>query len=451
MVNHLFLSGLLSGLRNLGSSARGLLNSLDHTDGDGLAHVTDSETTERGVVGEGLDTHGLGGNHLDDGSVTGLDELGGVFDRLSGTAVDLLEELGELASNVGSVAVEDRSVTSADLAGVVENDDLGVERSAASRGVILGVTSDVTTADILDGNVLHVETNVVTGDTLLKLLVVHLNGLDFGCDVGGSEGGDNTGADGTGLNTTDGDSTDTGDLVDILEGKTERLVDRAGGGLDGVNGLKESLTSDLAGLGLLLPSLVPGAVGGGLKHVVTVETGDGNEGDVLGVVSDLLDEVGGLLDDFVVTLLGPLGSVHLVEGDNELADTEGESEQSVLTGLAILRDTSLEFTSTGSDDEDTTVGLGGTSDHVLDEVTVTRGIYSMLKKAQLSKREYIPMTVTSYLGVWNFQRAISMVIPRSRSDLSLSRTHAYLKEPLPSSAASFSNFSMVRWSIPPHL
>ena len=45
----------------------------------------------------------------------------------------------------------------------------------------------------------------------------------------------------------------------------------------------------------------------------------------------------------------------------------------------------------------------------------------------------------TYLGVSNFQRAISMVIPRSRSDFSLSRTHAYLKEPLPSSAASFSN------------
>jgi hypothetical protein len=36
------------------------------------------------------------------------------------------------------------------------------------------------------------------------------------------------------------------------------------------------------------------------------------------------------------------------------------------------------------------------------------------------------MTVTLYLGVSNFQRAISMVIPRSRSAFSLSRTHAYL-------------------------
>ena len=79
------------------------------------------------------------------------------------------------------------------------------------------------------------------------------------------------------------------------------------------------------------------------------------------------------------------------------------------------------------------------------------------------------LTVTMYLGVSNFQSAMSIVIPRSRSALSLSNTHAemiaintryrsvticylpYLKEPLPNSAASFSNFSMVRLSIPPHL
>lgn len=61
------------------------------------------------------------------------------------------------------------------------------------------------------------------------------------------------------------------------------------------------------------------------------------------------------------------------------------------------------------------------------------------------------MTVTLYLGVSNFHKAMSIVIPRSRSALSLSRTQAYLKEDLPNSAASFSNFSMVRLSIPPHL
>merc|ERR1712187_220307 len=291
-----------------------------------------------------------------------------------GTAVDLLKELGELASNVGGVAVQDGGVASADLTRVVKDDDLSVEASSLGSRVVLGVGSDVTTADFLDGNVLDVETNVVTGDTLLELLVVHLNGLHFSGDVGRSEGNDHTGLDGTSLDTADRHSSNTGDLVDILEGKTEGLVGGTDGRLDGVDGLKEGLTGDLAGLAFLLPTLVPGAVGGGLKHVVTVETGDGDEGNILGVVSDLLDEAGGLLDDFVVTGLGPLAGVHLVQSDDELLNTEGESKQSVLTGLTILGDTSLELTSTGTDDEDSAVSLGGTSDHVLDEVTVTVGI-----------------------------------------------------------------------------
>jgi hypothetical protein len=74
--------------------------------------------------------------------------------------------------------------------------------------------------------------------------------------------------------------------------------------------------------------------------------------------------------------LRPLAGVHLVEGDDELADTESESQKSVLTGLAILGDTSLEFTSTRGNDEDSAIGLGSTSDHVLDEVTVTGGVWT---------------------------------------------------------------------------
>ena len=41
------------------------------------------------------------------------------------------------------------------------------------------------------------------------------------------------------------------------------------------------------------------------------------------------------------------------------------------------------------------------------------------------------MMVTEYFEVSNFQRAISMVMPRSRSAFNLSSTQAYLKEPLP--------------------
>ena len=46
----------------------------------------------------------------------------------------------------------------------------------------------------------------------------------------------------------------------------------------------------------------------------------------------------------------------------------------MLSGLTILGDTILEFTDTGGDDQDGTIGLGSTSDHVLDKVSVTGGV-----------------------------------------------------------------------------
>jgi len=258
---------------------------------------------------------------------------------------------------------------------VVEDDNLGVEGLGTVGGVVLAVTSNVTTADILDRDVLHVETNVVTRVTLLELLVVHLNGLDFGGDHGGGEGDDHTGLELTGFDTADGNRANTTDLVHILEGQTEGLVIGTLGLLDGINGIEEGLASDLGTLGaLLLPALVPGSVLGDLQHVVSVEAGDGDESDVLGVETNLLNERRGLLDNLVETGLRPLSSVHLVDSDDELLDAEGESEQSVLTSLAILGDTSLELTSTGGNDENGAISLGGTSNHVLDEITMTGGV-----------------------------------------------------------------------------
>ena len=72
------LHGLLGGLGllTLGDLGGG---GLDDTDSHGLPHVTDGEPSERRVVSEGLDTHGLAGSQQDDGGVTRLDELGVVL------------------------------------------------------------------------------------------------------------------------------------------------------------------------------------------------------------------------------------------------------------------------------------------------------------------------------------------------------------------------------------
>ena len=130
-----------------------LLDGLDDTDGDGLPHVTDSETSEWWVGVVLLNAHGLGWHELGNAGITRLDELGVRLDRLAGTTVNLLNELGELAGNVGGVAIENGRVTGTDLTRVVEHDDLGVEGRGLLGGVVLRVRAHVATTDILDRHV----------------------------------------------------------------------------------------------------------------------------------------------------------------------------------------------------------------------------------------------------------------------------------------------------------
>jgi len=283
---------------------------------------------------------------------------------LTGTFVDLLLEFLEFAGDMSGVAIKYWGVLGADLTWVVKDDDLSSEGFGLLSWVFLAVGGNMATTDVLDGDVLDVEANVVTWTSLLKSFVMHLDGLDLSADAVGGEGGDASWLEDTGLNTADWDCADTANLVDVLEWETERFVGRTDWWGDGVEGLVEGL------------ACVPRHVGGFLDHVVTVESGDWDEDDLGWVVADLLEVSADFFSDFVETLLavGGFGDINLVDADEHLLDSEGEGEESVLTGLSVLSDTGLELTSSGGDDEDSDISLGGASDHVLDEITMAWGV-----------------------------------------------------------------------------
>jgi hypothetical protein len=282
-----------------------------------------------------------------------------------------LGDLGELASNVGSVAIQHWAVSVANLTRVVHDDDLGEEAVGTLGWVVLGVTADHTTANILDGQTLDVETDVVTWNGLGERLVVHLDGLDFSGDLSGGEGDDHAWLQDTSLDTTDGHCSDTTNLVDILEWQAEGLVSGACGWDDAVQSLQEGVASGITFLAGDLPALEPWHVGGLLQHVVAVPAGDGDESDGIWVVADLLDEAADFLGDFLEASLGEggLSAVHLVDGDDELLDTQGEGQQGMLTGLAILGDTSLELTDTTGNDEHGAVSLHQSKQHRVQHVS----------------------------------------------------------------------------------
>jgi len=329
-----------------------------------LAHVSDGETTKRLIFCELLDDHRLGGHELNHSGVLRLNIRGLFLIDCTGTLVNLRHNLLELASDMACVAIEDGGVTIRDLTRVVEHDDLGDEHLSVCAGVILRVRSDIASLDVLYGEVLDIEANVVTRKGSLNLLVMHLNGLDLSGDVHGAEGDDHTGTERTSLDTADGHCANTTNLVHVLKGKTEGLMRHSLRGFKFIKGSKEC------------GAIVPGHVLGSLNHVVANPTGDGDERNVGNIVADLLQVDGELILDLIETGLRVVdrGVVHLVDSDDHLLDSHGLGEEGVLTGLAILGETSFKATNVRGDHEDGGISLGGTSDHVLDEVSVTWGI-----------------------------------------------------------------------------
>jgi hypothetical protein len=245
---------------------------------------------------------------------------------------------------------------------VGHDDNLGGEALGSLGRVIIVIGGNETSLDFLDGNVLAVESDVVTRDSFLERLVMHLNGLYFRDKSRGSKAALHTRLDDTSLDTTDRHSSDTTNLVNILKRKTKRLVSRALGRVDIVKGIKKGR------------SLVPRHVFGLLQHVITDPTGDGNEVDLGGLVTNFLEVGRDLFLDIIVSSLRVVTGVHLVKSDNHLLDTKSEGKKGVLTGLTFSGPTTLETTRGGVNDKDSNIGLGGTSDHVLDKVTMTRGI-----------------------------------------------------------------------------
>merc|ERR1711944_286414 len=106
---------------------------------------------------------------------------------------------------------------------MVQDNDLSGEVLGGASRLVLGIRGNITTLDILDGNVLDVEANVVSGHGLGKGLVVHLDGLDLSGQVVRGEGDDHAGLDDTGLHTAHGHCSNTADFVDVLEGQTQGL------------------------------------------------------------------------------------------------------------------------------------------------------------------------------------------------------------------------------------
>merc|ERR1719197_2106557 len=311
---------------------------------------------------------------------------------------DLPVHLRDAARGATAADEANRGVADLDLTRDVEDLDLGIEVVARSKRSVLLVHHDVARPrHVLLVETLDVHADVVARAGRILALVMHLHREHLAAArvrgrVRREEADLLTRLHGSLLHTSGNHITDTLDLVDPrhrqAHGRVSRAHRRAG---HVVQAVVEAVDVELLGPALRLDLDVlaapPRHVRRLLEEVVANPPGDRQdrralEDEVL-LPANLLEHVDHLRGDLVVAVLLVPGrvAVHLVHANDQLLHTKQVDEAGVLASLTLdlaglvvaTLDRRHEVTIRRHHD-DRNVGLSRTGDHVLDEVTVTRGI-----------------------------------------------------------------------------
>src|SRR6266566_7024123 len=123
-------------------------------------------------------------------------------------------------------------------------------------------------------------------------------------------------------------------------------------------------------------TLVPRGIGALLCKVISKPSAGGNEINLGNIIADRLQQSFQFLPGLLVSLFSILDClvVHLVDGYNQLLNTESPSEVRVFPRLASRSNCYFEFSLLRRNYEYSNIRLTSPRNHVLDEITVSRRI-----------------------------------------------------------------------------
>ena len=270
---------------------------------------------------------------------------------LSSRKGDGTRDVGGPEVELGAISSEERGVTST----LVLAEHVDCTSELRVRSDRLGLCKNLAADDLLLVDASEQSTDVVSSLSFVKKLVEHLDTSDdriLGLPDT-DDGNRIVDMDDTGLDTTGDDRSTSGDGEDVLDRHEEGLVDSSLGKRDvGIHRV-EQLVDALRGLGVV-----------GVGHrLVGGSPDDRAVGAIEAVLGEQVPHL--LLDE--VDEIGIVNLVALVDEDDDAGNADLASEQDVLLRLG-------HGTVSSCDDDDCTIHLGSTGDHVLDVVGVARAV-----------------------------------------------------------------------------
>lgn len=223
---------------------------LNHTHCDSSIVVSHYESSKRRVVSERLNAHRLHGLNQNHGTFSSFDELWFFFNDPSSFCVELGFYLNKFAGNKGSVAVDDRSVSIFNLTRVVQDNDISQEGLDFWGGIVLWVTANIPSLNLIDWKPFYVESYNVSRDGLGNRLVIHFNRINFSFSIPWGKGEGHPGFEDAGCDPSYKDSSNTSNIVSFLNGESERFFSGSFWRIDVIKGFQEG------------GSFVPESIGG---------------------------------------------------------------------------------------------------------------------------------------------------------------------------------------------
>jgi len=233
-------------------------NFLNNTDSNSSFHISNSKSTKRWELREWFNAHRFGGFQVDDSTVRGLNEFWFFFQDFTISSINLFFNLVKFTGNVSSVTIKNWSITISNFTWMTKNNNLSIERITFFSSINFIIRSNITSFKFFNSKTFDIETNIVSWNSLSKLNMMHFNRFNFSNFIGWSEINIHSWFKDTSLNSSNWNCSDTRDLIDILEWKSEWFLHRSFWGFEFIKSLVKSLT------------FVPFHVVRFLNHVITV-------------------------------------------------------------------------------------------------------------------------------------------------------------------------------------